>query len=363
MFAFTLLSLSIIVVLLINLRKKLNYWNERDVPNTRPLTPLGDLINCITHRQNLFDLISQYYRTYKRKGYKYFGFYFTTGPVLLIIDNELIKKILVNDFDHFNDHGMYCDREKLYLSDNMLGVDVKKWKLLREMINYVTTPTKVNSVLPIADFYSKKFIKIVDDKVNESLDIFDLSQRYSVDVSTNFFMGIDEESLTKNVPMMKYAHEISNLSWSSLIKVAFAYGTSKPANLFMGLLMNDDMKNFFYNYVTDAYKMRKEGNVKRKDAFGHFIDQYENDDKNFDFQSLVCQVFLIFAAAFDTTSFTTSYALYEIAKSKVYQERLRGEIVEVLRRNDDKINVEALSNMKFLDNFLTGKTNALNYVC
>lgn len=332
--------------------RKLNYWNLRGVPNNKPVTPLGDLINCFVRGKNMFDVFCEFYNKFKRSGHRYAGFYFTTGPILIIIDKDLIKRVLVNDYDHFNSHGMYGNKEKLYLSGNVMCAESDKWKLLRDMINHVSSTSKSNKVLPITEIYAKKFIDTINFNINESINIFNIYQRYIVDVASNFYMGLDQESFTDDVPMTKYAQEISDITWTALFELAFNYGTTNPADLFLAALRNDNVTNFFKKHVEDTYKLRKERNIKRDDAFGHFIERYENDE-NFDFQDLVCQIFFIFGATFDTISFSTTYALYEIARSAVYQEKLRKEIVEKIEKYGE-INYECLNDMQFLDDFVTG---------
>nr|QYA71957.1 cytochrome P450 [Anoplophora glabripennis] len=63
---------------------------------------------------------------------------------------------------------------------------------------------------------------------------------------------------------------------------------------------------------------------------------------------LVAQVFLFFIAGFETSSMTTSMTLFELSNNQKLQEKLRREILEVLKKHDNKITYDAVTEMKYL---------------
>lgn len=86
-------------------KKKYSYWSERNIPHTTPRIPFGDLKfdRCIS------DLSLHLYK--ENAQHRFFGFWFFHKPYLMINDPELIKKVLVQDFAYFPDHGTYVNEK------------------------------------------------------------------------------------------------------------------------------------------------------------------------------------------------------------------------------------------------------------
>lgn len=77
-------------------------------------------------------------------------------------------------------------------------------------------------------------------------------------------------------------------------------------------------------------------------------------DKAFSIIEITSQVFLFFTAGFETSSATTSYALYELAKNSRIQEKLREEIDTVLEKHGGKITYESINEMQYLTQVIEG---------
>lgn len=56
--------------------------------------------------------------------------------------------------------------------------------------------------------------------------------------------------------------------------------------------------------------------------------------------ALVAQAAVFFSGGFETSSTTSTFALYELAKNQEIQKRLRNEILDGFKKNDGKITYE-----------------------
>jgi hypothetical protein len=72
---------------------------------------------------------------------------------------------------------------------------------------------------------------------------------------------------------------------------------------------------------------------------------------------ITAQVIVFFTGGFETTSATMSFCLYELAKNKDVQDRLRSEMDSVLSQHGGKVTYEAVNEMKYLDRVVSGKTH------
>jgi cytochrome P450 family 6 len=92
-----------------SIRKKYDYFKERGIPNPKPYWPLGNFwkVGMSVH---FINRVNEIYRQFKGSA-KVCGFYIFTIPVYIVLDIDLIKNILVKDFDSFHDRGKLIRRE------------------------------------------------------------------------------------------------------------------------------------------------------------------------------------------------------------------------------------------------------------
>lgn len=84
------------------------FWEKRLVPYEKPLFVLGNFWK-IGISESFSTFIIKYYRKWKDQ--KMVGLWMFAKPMLIITDLNIIKSILVKDFDHFRDHGSHIDFE------------------------------------------------------------------------------------------------------------------------------------------------------------------------------------------------------------------------------------------------------------
>lgn len=94
-------SLTIILISLFGYIKWIifGYWKFRGVPHDEPILFTSQKMN---HPSQFFKNL---YDKYKPTGAKICGTYFFTRPWAILLDRELVKNVLVKDFDKFNDRG------------------------------------------------------------------------------------------------------------------------------------------------------------------------------------------------------------------------------------------------------------------
>lgn len=96
-------------------RVKFQYWKKRNVKYLKPKFPTGNM-----GLANIKETLTEtYHRLYNEsKNEKFVGAWMMFKPMLLVNDLELIKLILIKDFNHFVDRGFYVDKDSDPLSGN-----------------------------------------------------------------------------------------------------------------------------------------------------------------------------------------------------------------------------------------------------
>lgn len=155
------LVIVIIILLLILLKNKFYYWEYKNVPHRKSHFLFGALENVILLRKTIGMELRDLYNEYSDK--KYFGIWAFHQPILVVRDLELIKRILIKDFRHFNDHFVACDERSDAIASNMLLMAKNPmWKYLRQTTSPIFTKSKLRSMFDRTDTAGKDLLKYID---------------------------------------------------------------------------------------------------------------------------------------------------------------------------------------------------------
>ena len=105
------LFLGIILIIFVGylwVKKRFRYWSDRGFLQGDPSFPMGTLSGVGTKMTNA-EKLNVYYRKFKGKA-PFVGLYNFLSPIILAIDPEFVKNILVRDFQSFHDRGMYYNK-------------------------------------------------------------------------------------------------------------------------------------------------------------------------------------------------------------------------------------------------------------
>lgn len=123
---FVLLLIGFITAGYFYVRNKLNYWKQRGVPHDEPSMLFGN-IESVGQKIHFTINIQMIYEKFKI-GNKLCGFYLLQSPRLIIMDLDLIKNILIKDFNSFVDRGVYNNAEDDPLSAHLFAIEGKMRK-------------------------------------------------------------------------------------------------------------------------------------------------------------------------------------------------------------------------------------------
>lgn len=96
------------------LKKKFSHFEKLGIPHLKPDWPLGNMGGMGT-KFHLFDLLLKLYGECKGKDV-ICGIYNLIEPVYVVIDPEVVKLVMVKDFNNFVNRGFYVNEENEPLS-------------------------------------------------------------------------------------------------------------------------------------------------------------------------------------------------------------------------------------------------------
>lgn len=111
------------------------------------------------------------YDHFKGQGLKYGGIYSMLGPVLLWIDLELVKSVLMKDFQHFVDRGIHMNAKTDPLSAHLFNLEGKQWKNMRVKLTPTFTSGKMKMMFQILVDCSESLIEKVGQLADDQVSI------------------------------------------------------------------------------------------------------------------------------------------------------------------------------------------------
>ncbi|NP_001166007.1 cytochrome P450 6CK6 [Nasonia vitripennis] len=346
-----------------------NYWNRYNVPNETPSIPLGNVpLDFLRGKIHYGGFIDSIYKKFKH--YRFCGIYVFHKPILCINDPELIKLILVKDFDLFPDRGWFYDGKIDPMSSHLFLLPGEKWKRLRVKFAPIFTSGKLRQMYPFLVEISKHMIKTCDAelKTTDTVDVNDILARFTTDVISSIVYGLDSKSLDD--PKSEFRTKgVKALSFGSfnLLVALFAPEMMSWATV---PLYQENVSEFFLNIFKEAVNYRRKEKIQKKDFLDlimQLIDSGKVDDENkilqtngknsehFDkltIEEAAANAFVFFLGGYETSSSTTSFCLYELAQNPEVQEKLQAEIDEVVRSLTG-LTYESIAEMEYLDMVLS----------
>lgn len=345
------------------LKWKFTFWERHGVPHLKPRNwLLGNLEGV--GRRNVADYFGAVYKHMRRDELgPIAGFYFFTEPALIVTNPDILKHILVRDFEYFCDRGIYVNEVDDPLSAHLFSLEGNNWKQLRAKLTPTFTSKKMKMMFEIVHKIGHNFEMVLHDLAveNTEMELKDLFSCFTIDVIGSCAFGIECDSLRNPKSEIKeVGMQIFGNTHLEMFKLAFISAFQDFARRLGCRFTTVKTEKFIFDLIQRTMKFREEHNIKRNDFFdlllqlknnGRLDDQEEttSTDNYLTLNEIAAQCFVFFLAGFETSSTVMACCAYELAENQQLQSRLRDHINEVLAKYDGKVTYESLKNMPYLD--------------
>lgn len=308
-----------------------------------------------------------------------------SSPIVLLRDPELVKHLVVKEFDHFADHRVFIDETMDTLFGNsLISLTGQKWKDMRATLSPAFTGSKMRLMFELIVEVSEQMMgyikKEAESKGMLELEMKQICSKFTNDVIALCAFGIKVDSFNdEDNEFHKTGKDMMNFAKPSRMWRFLGFRMLPKLMTFFKIpLMDEYIKTFFRRIVLNTMKVREEKNIHRPDMINllmevrkgtlehktteeevesvGFATVQESDvgkkahKRNWTDDEVVAQCFLFFFAGFDTSSTVMSFAAYELTVNTDIQDKLYHEIREV---NSElagrKLTYEILQKMKYLD--------------
>ncbi|XP_053698287.1 probable cytochrome P450 6a14 [Sabethes cyaneus] len=359
---FLYLLLPALVLLYVYIRRKFSYWAERNVPHAPGAPPMGSF-NGMGTKYHMNEILDRVYQRFKRTGISSTaaGMYIGFSPMLVIYDLDLVKQILVKDFNSFRDRGMYYNEKDDPLSAHLFAIEGEKWRFLRNKLSPTFTSGKIkymfHTIKDIGDELLGCFDKYIESK--KPANVKAIAQRFTCDVIGSCAFGLECNTLKNEGSKLLTIGDAVFKPGRIRTMWMFVLVSYRDLSRKLGFKqLQSDVTNYFMGVIQNTINYREENKITRQDFLQLLIqlknkgtiEEHEEESKEtITLNEAAAQAFLFFVAGFETSSAALSFALYELAAHPDIQDKTREEIKRVLALHGGHITYEALRDMTYLD--------------
>lgn len=364
MLSFLLVVIGLLTVGYFYVKKKFSYWARFGVPFDEPKFPFGNL-KLRGKRDNFSLRLAEFYKKGRKTGFPFFGLYFFLRPVILAVDLEFVRTVLIKDFNVFADRGTYYNEKDDPLSAHLFNLKADKWRVLRSKLTPTFTSGKMKFMFPTIVSVAEEFVDCLKQmtKDDNEIEIRDVLGRFTTDVIGSCAFGIHCNSLKDpNATFRMMGKKVFDVPKLSGPMRSFIVSFPRLA-LWLGVRSeHKDVSDFFMKIVSETIEYREKNNVRRND-FMDLLIQLKNEGVlkgessnvgKLTLNEIAAQAYVFFLAGFETSSTTLTYVFYELAqeKNKHMQDKARNEIQTVLDRHNGQLTYESLSEMHYLEQII-----------
>lgn len=275
-----------IIVLFIKSLFTYRYWKKKKVPYLKPSFPFGNYTKPSIFRRPFHEVNAEFYNKIKYEmKLPYAGLYNLNKPVLMVTDPELLKYILIKDFDHFLNRGLNdnYDKEKEPMLDNLFNMRGDEWRRLRNKLSPTFTSNKIKYMFPFIEECGQQLVDTMNQKFGDAkeveLEMKDYCTRFTTDVIVSAAFGVEANTLTNPNSTFYWVSQLRK-SDGRPRKIKQILFTLLPiVRKFLDIpIIDKRFTAFFADLVKNNMEFREKNN-KRED-FLDFMIQMKNTQKD-----------------------------------------------------------------------------------
>lgn len=281
------------------LYRKFNYWKNRNVPYIQPEFLYGNS-RGINKEYNSFDFVRKMYSQLKSSG-PVSGIYIYIRTIAFITDLDLVKSILVKDFNVFPNRGTYSNEKDDPLSAHLVNIEDDAWRNLRHKITPTFTSGKLKMMFGTVVETADKLIETItkETEATGQLEIKDIMSRFTTDVIGSTAFGIDCNSLGDKSTEF-YQMGLKSFSSFNFLKRAFLTTYGDLGRKLHIKTTNKEVGDFYTDVVRRTIKYREDNPEVQRSDFLNLLIKLKGSDA-LTFHQIVAQSVVFFLAGEKTS--------------------------------------------------------------
>ncbi|KAF4074029.1 hypothetical protein AMELA_G00250020 [Ameiurus melas] len=350
-----------LVVLVVTLLFIYSVWPYRffknlGIPGPRPWPFVGTFLSYIKGFYH-FDM-----ECFKKYG-KVWGVYDGRLPILMTLDLEMIKAIMIKEcFSTFTNRRDTNIELAGPFADGITVVKDEKWKRIRASLSPFFTSGRLKEIFPIVEKYADRLIDhLKKRKPGEAIKIKEAFAPYSLDVVTSASFSVEIDSINRpDDPFVIQIKKFFNFNFfSPLFLLITIFPSVAPVLAKMGVtLFSKSSMEFFYAALKKIKDQHNMDEKRRVDFLQLMIQSQISDEqaekpddqpaKGLTDHEILSQSFIFILGGYETTSTTLTYLLYNLATNPDCMSKLMEEI-DTTFPHDAPVTYDALMKSEYME--------------
>uniref|UniRef100_A0A8C2J0Y2 Cytochrome P450 3A n=1 Tax=Cyprinus carpio TaxID=7962 RepID=A0A8C2J0Y2_CYPCA len=334
------------------------FFKKLGIPGPKPLPFFGTMLE---YRKGFHKFDVECLKKYGRV----WGIYDARQPVLCIMDQSIIKTILVKEC-----HSLFTNRRNFGLNgplyDAVSIVEDDDWRRIRSVLSPSFTSGRLKEMFGIMKTHSHSLVDNLEKTATrgEAVDIKEFFGAYSMDVVTSTAFSVDIDSL--NNPKDPFVTNIKKMLKFDFLNPVFLISALFP---FITPVLEKMDFAFFPTSVTDFFyaalkkikseRVASDHKKKRVDFLQLMVDSQtegktergsseEHTEKGLSDHEILSQSMIFIFGGYETSSSTLSFFFYNLATNPEAMKKLQEEIDQTFP-NEAPVDYEGVMNMDYLD--------------
>lgn len=313
------------------IRRRYAYFDDNGIVSEKPTFPFGNL-KGVGKEFHVVYKIRELYEKFKGKA-PLFGIHFFAVQNVVITDLELVKNILVRDFDTFHNRGVYYNAKDDPLTAHLFTIEDDHWRNMRAKLTPTFTSGKMKLMFDTLVEISNLMVNQLRDSADlENIEMKNKLANFTTDVIGNIAFGLELNSIKDpDAEFRRMGKKIflqdTNLQFKILFLASFR---SLGRKLGMRLLPTD-VSDFFLKTLRETIDYRLENNIERNDVVDLLLkvnkDSKGGEDGKLTFHELAAQCFVFFIAGQLLSTF--SYLIASLTKNVFSLHRVRDKQFDI----------------------------------
>ena len=234
-----------------------SYWQRLGIPYLKPSFPFDNFGKIITQRIPLGEQLGELYRSTTEP---FIGIFMLFRPMLLIRDPNLIRSILITDFQYFTDREFYSNVKDEPLTSNLISLKGKKWREKRVKLTPAFTSNKLKMIFPVlldcGNQLQRHLTKMLN--TNRSIEMYEISASYASNVVASVVYGIDIDCLANlKHPFRNAVHKVHEINLKNAFRFIGWFFLPKLLK-WSGLgFVDREVEEYFLKLTAQTLKMRE----------------------------------------------------------------------------------------------------------
>ncbi|XP_067632971.1 probable cytochrome P450 6u1 [Eurosta solidaginis] len=330
-------------------KTSLSFWKRRGILHDKPKFLLGNL-GGVGGKRHISTVLEQLYEKYKGQA-PFIGCYAYLKPMLLVLDLELVRHMLVKDAEYFKERGVFGNAPHDPLSANLLQQDGADWQRLHAAICRSYAEEHVIQMLPTLEKLAATMLRSLKQlPTSNAVPITNLVDCYNIDVISTLAFGISGETLLNSETEFRHMAR-SYLKDFNMFRLYFLMYFPNIARLFRYKTYEQAATDYFLKIVRQKLFEQEWSRLHQRNNFFQMfaeLKRHRDPQKRLTDEEIAAQSFSFILMGLETCNSAMAFCLYELALQPDLQRSVHEEICKVWEHAERVLDAKNLKEMTLL---------------